>query len=84
MDAFMCKICHNLPMKPPLIYMKCCKAILGCELCVNKWYSGDEALTKVSPLCRNARGYNETAQILSFDDFIGDVEVLLGGSSTKQ
>lgn len=73
MDCFMCKICRNFPMKPPLIFTKCCKAIIGCEACVNQWYSGDEALTKV---CRNTRGYNETSSILRFDNFIKDPEVL--------
>ena len=35
-DAFMCKICHQIPMKPPLIFTECCKAVVGCEECVNK------------------------------------------------
>ena len=81
MDTFMCKVCRNFPMKPPLIYSKCCKSVIGCESCINKWYSGDEALTKVCPLCGSARGYNETAQILGFDEFVQDVEKIMGDSN---
>ena len=81
MDTFMCKVCRNFPMKPPLIYSKCCKSVIGCEGCVNKWYTGDEALTKVCPLCGSARGYNETAQILGFDEFVQDLERMMGESN---
>ena len=79
-DAFMCKICHTFPMKPPLIFTKCCKAIMGCEECINKWYSGEEALTKPCPLCRKACGYNKTSQVLGFNDFVRDLEVVIGSS----
>ena len=35
-DAFPCKtLCHETPMKPPLIATKCCSSLLGCEECVN-------------------------------------------------
>lgn len=49
-DTFQCRICHSIPLKPPAIVTRCCKVILGCEGCVNKWYSGPEALTEVSSL----------------------------------
>ena len=75
-------ICKNL-MKPPLIYSKCCKSVIGCEDCINKWYSGNEALTKVCPLCGSARGYNETAQIMGFNEFIADIKILLSGQSEQ-
>ena len=51
-DAFKCQICHSIPAKPPLIITKCCKNILGCETCVNQWYSGPEAMTKTCPICQ--------------------------------
>ena len=28
---------------------KCCKIILGCETCVNSWYSGDDVLSRSAP-----------------------------------
>ena len=33
-DAFLCKICHEAPIKPPVIATKCCCVLLGCEACV--------------------------------------------------
>ena len=54
-DTFKCKICLSVPIKPPVIMMKCCKTILGCETCSNKWYSGEEALTKTCP--SNAKNF---------------------------
>ena len=59
-DAFQCKICLTIPVKPPVIMSKCCKVIIGCEICVNGWYTGSEALTKTCPSCRTERGYSET------------------------
>ena len=50
-DTFKCRICHTVPIKPPVIVTKCCKNILGCESCINKWYSGSEALIKPCPAC---------------------------------
>ena len=84
MDAFMCKICHAFPMMPPLIFTRCCKVVVGCEQCINQWYSGEDALTKACPLCRKARGYNETSQVLGFTDFIGDLDVIMGTSQDQE
>ena len=51
----------TIPIRPPAILSKCCKSsIIGCERCVNKWYSGTEALTKTCPSCRAERGYCDT------------------------
>ena len=69
-DSFKCKICHLAPIKPPVIMSKCCKTLLGCDSCVNRWFSGDDALTKVCPFCKSERGYNETMQLKGLDDFM--------------
>ena len=51
-DALKCHICTTV-MKPPVIIAKCCNTLIGCEECINRWYSGPEALTKQCPrLCR--------------------------------
>ena len=34
-EVLKCKICHAIPMMPPILYAKCCKSIIGCERCVN-------------------------------------------------
>ena len=66
-DTFQCKICLGIPIKPPVILLKCCKTIIGCERCVNEWYSGSEALTKTCPSCRTERGYSETVIVRGID-----------------
>lgn len=76
-DSFKCKICHKTPPKPPLIASKCCKVLLGCEGCVNSWYSGADALTKACPSCRHERGYNETMQIRGLDEFLTEARDLI-------
>ena len=72
-DSFTCVVCHASPMKPPILISKCCKTILGCETCINGWYSGPDALTKTCPTCRATRGYNETMQLKGLDDFLRQV-----------
>ena len=59
-DTFKCSICHSVLIRPPVIVTKCCKTILGCEVCVNSWFSGPDALTKCYPSCCADRGYNDT------------------------
>ena len=41
-DTFQCCIFYaTSPMNtPPILFAQCCKHILGCEECVNQWYSG--------------------------------------------
>ena len=80
-DVLKCKICHTVPMRPPIIYAKCCKSIVGCEECMNSWYNGEDALTKACPLCGLGRGYNETMRIMGFDNFIKKVQNLFTGSA---
>lgn len=69
-EAFACQICAAIPMQPPILLAKCCKSIIGCEECVNRWYSGPDALTKSCPRCRSERGYNETMRVLGLDDLL--------------
>ena len=53
---------------------KCCKTIIGCESCVNVWYSGAEALTKACPACRAERGYSETVILRGLDTFLDEIK----------
>lgn len=68
-DCLKCNICNG-PIKPPVIVMKCCKTLLGCESCVNAWFSGADALTKTCPKCRSPRGYNETVILRGLDPLL--------------
>ena len=56
-DTFKCYICHSVPVKP---VTKCCKNMLGCQECVNTWYTGPDAMLKTCPICWTERGCNET------------------------
>lgn len=76
-DTFQCKICRTAPIKPPVILMRCCKSIVGCDTCINNWFSGPSALTKPCPLCRAERGYNETMLLRGLDEFLDQVKVVL-------
>lgn len=69
-DAFQCKICHETPMKTPIIATKCCSSLLGCEECVNTWYDGVHGLSKKCPHCNEPRGYAFTFQFKGLDEFI--------------
>lgn len=76
-DAFMCKICHVTPMKPPVIATRCCSSLLGCEVCVNTWYDGAEGLSKKCPYCNEPRGYAFTFQFKGMDEFLVGVRDLV-------
>ena len=69
-NTLKCKICHQSPMKPPIIMAKCCRSIIGCNTCVNRWYEGDDALTKLCPCCKAERGYAETLRLHGLDDLL--------------
>ena len=68
--------CNTIPMMPPILYVQCCKSIIGCETCVNSWYQDEDALTKACPLCGLGRGYNETIILTGFDGFISEMQNL--------
>ena len=69
-DTLKCRICLSAPIVPPVVITKCCKVLLGCEACVNRWYRGDDALTKPCPACKHARGYNETMILRGLDELL--------------
>ena len=73
-DAFQCKICLSAPITPPVVMSKCCKCIIGCEHCINQWYSGEEALTKRCPNCRAERGYSSTMLLRGLDSFLTETK----------
>ena len=76
-DSLKCKICHISPMKPPIILAKCCRSILGCESCVNRWYEETDALTKLCPGCQGERGYAETIRLHGLDDLLSGIREII-------
>ena len=76
-DTLKCKICHISPMRPPIVLAKCCRSILGCESCVNRWYEGTDALTKRCPGCQRERGYAETIRLHGLDDLLSGIREII-------
>ena len=72
-DTFKCYICHVIPVKPPIIVTKCCKNMLGCQECVNTWYSGPDAMLKTCPICWAERGCNETMVLRGLTEFLENI-----------
>ena len=75
-QTFKCHICQISPITPPVIYTRCCKNLLGCERCVDKWYSGNEGRARNCPLCRYERGLPETSRLNGLDDFLHSISPL--------
>ena len=75
-ETFKCHICQASPITPPVIYTSCCKNLLGCESCVDKWYSGNEGRARNCPLCRYERGLPETSRLNGLDDFLHSISSL--------
>ena len=73
-STFKCTICLST-VKPPPIFARCCKNLLGCEACVNDLYQ--DGMTKKCPICRAERAYSETCRMNGFDDFLNGISTLV-------
>ena len=83
-DAFKCKICLEVPIKPPIIFAKCCRIILGCQACVDNWYA-QGGLSKSCPACRADRALAETIRIHGLDELMeGMKEVFVTAGQVGQ
>lgn len=65
LENFKCCICQDT-MKPPILFSRCCKYIIGCESCIDKWYTKE----RTCPRCRAERGFTETSRLNGIDDFL--------------
>ena len=74
--TFRCKICHTTPLRPPVIVAKCCNNILGCQRCVDIWYSQDGRSPRACPLC-NKGGKSETLILKGLDEFLDDIRPIM-------
>ena len=73
-ESFKCCICQEL-MQPPVIFSRCCKCLIGCENCVDKWY-GTDGRNKACPKCLAERSYSETSRLYGIDDFLRGIKKL--------
>lgn len=72
-ETFKCAICHSSPIQPPAIFTRCCRQILGCQACVDRWYRGEPGTDRKCPLCRCDRGLADTSRIFGLDDFLTQI-----------
>lgn len=82
-QTFKCHICCSSPIKPPVIFSRCCKQLLGCQLCVDQWYGGEEGVTCSCPLCRSERAYADTCVLKGLDEFLTSVRPLINCTSNE-
>jgi hypothetical protein len=73
-DCLKCKICQSAPFRPPIILAKCCSNIVGCQTCVDAWFSGTDALVKPCPICKCTRGYAQTTRLHGMDELCEALE----------
>lgn len=76
-DTFKCSICHTSPLQPPPIFARCCRSIVGCQACVDRWYRGEPGTERKCPLCRGDRGYADTCRIVGLDVFLKEINGLV-------
>ena len=80
-DAFKCNICCSSPIKPPVIFSRCCKRLLGCQECVDRWFGGDDGVTRSCPLCRREQAYADTCILKGLDDLLTGILPLMNGTT---
>ena len=76
-DTFKCHICQTTPICPPVIFARCCKSIIGCEVCINTWYRGEDGISRNCPRCRTERALPETMRLLGLDEFLKAIKPLI-------
>ena len=69
-EAFSCIICRRIPARKPLITCSECNSLIGCQKCVNEWYSGLQGFHQKCPKCRCERGLTKTVMLKGFDKLI--------------
>ena len=79
-ETFKCHICHLSPFNPPAIFGRCCRNIIGCSACVDRWFK-EESLC---PLCRSDRALPDTCIINGLDDFILSINPLLNAADPSK
>ena len=80
-DAFRCSICCCSPIKPPVIFGRCCKRLLGCQNCVDRWFGGEDGVTRSCSLCRAERAYADTCILKGLDELLTSISPLMSSST---
>lgn len=73
LDSFKCHICHVSPIEPPVIIARCCRWILGYQVCAGTWYHQDDNMARTFPMCRAERAYSDTKTLRGLDDLLSNL-----------
>ena len=70
-ESLKCKICMAIA-KPPVIFGKCCQQLLGCQSCIDKWFSGTSgnSFEKTCINCREERAVTQTCHLRGMDSLL--------------
>ncbi len=83
-STFRCNVCLGF-IKPPVIFTRCCKNILGCEKCVMNYFEKDgitEGMTKRCPICRADRSFYEICRINGMEEFLTKMSCYINGDDS--
>ena len=69
-------ICKRTPARKPLIACSECNSFIGCQKCVNEWYSGIQGLQQKCPKSRCKRGLTKTVVLKGFDKLLQQIRNL--------
>ena len=82
-ESFSCLICKRAPARKPLLGCIECSSVIGCQTCVNEWYSGANSLNKKCPKCRVERGLSKSIILRGFDGLLTQIKNLRESSSSE-
>ena len=81
-ETFSCVTCGGIPAGKPLIACSECYSLIGCQKCVNEWYSGIQGLQEKCPKCRCERGLTKTVVLKGFDKLLQQIRNLKESASS--
>ena len=81
-EAFSCIICRRIPARKHLIACSECNSLIGCQKCVNEWYSGIQGLQLKCPKCRCERGLTKAVALKCFDKLLQQIRNLKDSRSS--
>ena len=81
-ESFSCIICGRIPSRKPLITCSEYNSFIGCQKCVNEWYSSIQGLQQKCPKCLCERGLTKTVVLKVFDNLLQEIRNLKESTSS--
>ena len=72
-----------MPIKPPVIFGRCCKRLLGCQESVDRWFGGEDGVKRSCPLCSGERAYADTCILKGLHDPLMSIAPLMSNSNAS-